>query len=111
MHGCWRARAAAAPCFSWGLSFTTQALLCPGLNPTRHGGRGQAAECLEKTAETMRLLAREGGGRFVLLTGAVMRGLAHELLGLRYGKKNRHLLASTVHYSAARRGCHAGPRP
>ncbi len=31
----------------------------------------------------MRLLAREGAGRFVLLTGAVMRGLAREVLDLR----------------------------
>lgn len=48
-----------------------------------HDNCCQAAECLEKTAETMRLLAREGAGRFVLLTGAVMRGLAREVLNLR----------------------------
>ena len=43
----------------------------------------QAAECLEKTALTIRLLARGERARLVLLTGAIMRPLAHDLLGLR----------------------------
>jgi hypothetical protein len=47
------------------------------------GSAAQAAECLEKTAQTMRLLQREGGGVLVLLTGAVMAQLAAELLLLR----------------------------
>ena len=44
----------------------------------------QAAECLKKTAVTMRLLARAERARLVLLTGAVMRPLAYDMLGLRY---------------------------
>jgi hypothetical protein len=50
------------------------------------GSAAQAAECLEKTARTMRLLQREGGGgTLALLTGAVMGRLAAELLSLRCG--------------------------
>ena len=44
----------------------------------------------------MRLLARAGRGRLVLLTGAVMRPLAHDLLGLRY------LLPQSVYITAAK---------
>ena len=44
----------------------------------------QAEECLEKTAVTMRLLAKDGDGpKFYLLTGAVMRPAAAALLHLR----------------------------
>jgi hypothetical protein len=45
----------------------------------------QAAECLEKTVETMRLLARHGEDptQHFLLTGATMREHARRLLGLR----------------------------
>lgn len=45
----------------------------------------QAAECLEKTVETMRLLAKPGEGHTThyLLTGATMRDHAQRLLGLR----------------------------
>lgn len=47
----------------------------------------QSAECLEKTVETMRLLAQHGDGderaQHYLLTGATMREHAHRLLGLR----------------------------
>ena len=39
-------------------------------------------ECLERTAVTVRALASPGSA-LVLLSGAVTRGLAHRLLGLR----------------------------
>lgn len=43
----------------------------------------QSEECLEKTVESMKVLARESP-KYYLLTGASMKGKAQKLLGLRY---------------------------
>ena len=49
----------------------------------------QSAECLEKTVETMRVLAKPGHDQTThyLLTGAIMREHARRLLGLRWGNR------------------------
>lgn len=45
----------------------------------------QSLECLQKTVETMKILARHGdeSPKYYLLTGASMRCHAQKLLGLR----------------------------
>ena len=45
----------------------------------------QSEECLQKTLETVKVLAKpsEEGPRLYLLTGATMQKLAEKLLGLR----------------------------
>jgi Probable N6-adenine methyltransferase len=52
---------------------------------TAHATCLQAEECLEKTAQTMRLLSRRpvDDPRFLLLTGSVLQEAAQRLLGLR----------------------------
>jgi Probable N6-adenine methyltransferase len=52
---------------------------------TAHATQLQAEECLEKTAQTMRLLSRRpvDDPRFLLLTGSVLQEAAQRLLGLR----------------------------
>ena len=52
---------------------------------TVHAACLQAEECLEKTAQTMRLLSRRPADdpRFLLLTGSVQQEAAQRLLGLR----------------------------
>lgn len=44
----------------------------------------QAAECLQKTCETMRLLAASPSTTHYLLTGSTMRGTAYQELKLRW---------------------------
>ena len=45
----------------------------------------QSEECLQKTVETMKVLARNGEiPKFYLLTGGTMKEPARKLLGLRY---------------------------
>ncbi len=49
------------------------------------GGGVQSEECLQKTVETMKVLARNGEiPKFYLLTGGTMKEPARKLLGLRY---------------------------
>ena len=52
---------------------------------TVHATCLQAEECLEKTAQTMRLLSRRpvNDPHFLLLTGSVLQEAAQRLLGVR----------------------------
>jgi len=59
---------------------------CNARAPLKHIG-AQSQECLEKTAATMQLLAEDvEKPRYYLLTGAVMRQPAAQLLSLRPAK-------------------------
>ena len=52
----------------------------------------QSEECLEKTLETVKVLAKpsDEGPKHYLLTGAIMQNLAKQLLGLRYASTPKY---------------------